>query len=239
MSQQTSSWSLGSVAKTGAYIGAGAYLVTHLIPMSGYKNVLDWMHSSVMSLLNVTPNKIAGSPENLTGAAIYVLGWGVFAGLGAVVGALLGGRALDGRAPAESPAESAVSSDPPNREREARPARVLSADEEVAADTTSPAIDKASVGTESSASPTSSQLVKEAEPLSTPLAEALGAGAVGGAAAGLAAHYLAGGKLTFPIFIVVYVLMLSQLKGSGKLTGLVSFVIVGSLVLAIMKYLAG
>lgn len=114
-------------------------------------------------------------------------------------------------------------------------------EEEVVAESTSTAVDKPSVSTEPSASMTSPQPqpAKEAAPVSTPLVEALGAGAMGGAAAGLAAHYFAGGKLTFPIFIVVYVLMLSQLRGSGKLTGLVSFVIVGSLVLAIMKNLGG
>ncbi|MBI3796457.1 MAG: hypothetical protein HY268_05735 [Deltaproteobacteria bacterium] len=89
---QHSSPRLARAAKTGAYIGAAAYLVTHIIPLIGYKNVLDWMHLSVMAALNITPNKIAGSPENIMGAAIYVLGWGVFAALGAAVGALVGSR---------------------------------------------------------------------------------------------------------------------------------------------------
>jgi hypothetical protein len=238
MSQQTSSRSSGNAAKTGAYIGAAVYLVTHLIPMSGYKHVLDWMHSSVMSLLNVTPNKIAGSAENLTGAAIYVLGWGVFAALGAAVGAVFGGQPVEGSERAHS-AESA-STNLPRPERDARTASALNADDKVRADAPSSAVKEPAIETEPTTSTTVPQPAKEPEtPSSTPLGEALGAGAAGGAAAGLAAHYFAGGKLTFPIFIVVYVLMLSQLKGSGKVTGLVSFVIVGSLVLAIMKHLAG
>ena len=113
MSQQSSS--LSNAAKTGAYVGAAAYLITHLIPMSGYKHVLDWMHSSVMSVLNVTPNKIAGSPANITGAAIYVLGWGVFAALGAAVGALVvGSRAPASRTAFGPPAEPAKSMKLPN-----------------------------------------------------------------------------------------------------------------------------
>lgn len=240
MSQQTRSRSSANAAKTGAYIGAGAYLAAHLIPMSGYKHVLDWMHSSVMSLLNLTGNKIAGSPENLMGAAIYVLGWGVFAALGAAVGAVLGGRPVEGAEPAAQSAEFAAPNKLPSPERDARTAGALNADDQVVADATSSAVDAPSVEAGPATSTTAPQPAKEAETSSsTPLGEALGAGAAGGAAAGLAAHYFAGGKLTFPIFIVVYVLVLSQLKGSGKLTGLISFVIVGSLVLAIMKSLAG
>lgn len=45
------------------------------------------------------------------------------------------------------------------------------------------------------------------------LGEAAGAGAFGGAVAGLASHYFAGGKMTFPIFIIAYILILSGLKG--------------------------
>ncbi len=232
MSQQTSSQSSGNAAKTGAYIGAAAYLVTHFIPMSGYKHVLDWMHSSVMSLLNITPNKIAGSPENLTGVAIYALGWGVFAALGMAVGALVGGR---------TPADPTESANLPNLESETKSARVSSADDVVVAANTSPDDNAESVVTADAESSTSSEPEEEAAhaPASTPVGEALGAGAVGGAAAALAAHYFAGGKLTFPIFIVVYILMFSRLKGSGKFVGLVSFVIVGGLVLAIMKNFVG
>ncbi|MCJ7448724.1 MAG: hypothetical protein MUO72_13640 [Bacteroidales bacterium] len=69
------------------------------------------------------------------------------------------------------------------------------------------------------------------------LVEAAGAGAFGGAAAGLAAHYLAGGKMIFPIFIVAYILILSGLKGWGKLVGLIVFTAVAALVVVLFQYL--
>ena len=72
---------------------------------------------------------------------------------------------------------------------------------------------------------------------SSTLGEAAGAGAVGGAAAGLAAHYLAGGRLTFPIFIIAYILILSGLKGWGKLVGIIVFTAIAALVVVIFEYL--
>jgi len=66
------------------------------------------------------------------------------------------------------------------------------------------------------------------------LSEAAGAGLFGGAAAGLAAHHLAGGKMTFPIFIVAYVLILSGLQGWGKLVGIVVFTVVAALVVVLL-----
>ena len=71
----------------------------------------------------------------------------------------------------------------------------------------------------------------------SPLGEAAGAGAFGGALAGLASHYLAGGKMTFPIFIVAYILILSGLKGWGKLVGLIVFTAVAALVVVVFQHL--
>jgi uncharacterized membrane protein len=71
----------------------------------------------------------------------------------------------------------------------------------------------------------------------TPIGEAVGAGAFGGAVAGFAAHYLAGGKMTFPIFIVAYILILSGLKGWGKLVGLIVFTAVASLVVVVFQHM--
>jgi len=70
----------------------------------------------------------------------------------------------------------------------------------------------------------------------TPLGEAVGAGAFGGAIAGLVAHYLAGGKMTFPIFIIASILILSGLKGWGKLVGLIVFTAVAALVVAVFRH---
>jgi len=67
------------------------------------------------------------------------------------------------------------------------------------------------------------------------LGEAAGVSAIGGAAAGLAAHYLAGGKMTFPIFIVAYILILSGLKGLGKLVGIIVFTAVAALVVVVFQ----
>jgi hypothetical protein len=64
----------------------------------------------------------------------------------------------------------------------------------------------------------------------------VGAGAFGGAIAGLAAHYLAGGKMTFPIFIVAYILILSGLKGWGKLVGLIVFTAVAALIVVLFQH---
>lgn len=74
-------------------------------------------------------------------------------------------------------------------------------------------------------------------PTTTPLAEAAGTGAFGGAAAGAAAHFLAGGKLTLPIFLVAYILLLANLRGWGKLVGLVVFTAVAALVVAVLSHL--
>lgn len=70
-----------------------------------------------------------------------------------------------------------------------------------------------------------------------PIGEAVGVGAFGGAAAGFAAHHLAGGTMTFPIFIVAYILILSGLKGWGKLVGLIVFTAVASFVAALLQHL--
>jgi hypothetical protein len=64
----------------------------------------------------------------------------------------------------------------------------------------------------------------------------VGAGAFGGAIAGLAAHYLAGGKMTFSIFIVAYILILSGLKGWGKLVGLIVFTAVAALIVVLFQH---
>jgi uncharacterized membrane protein len=67
------------------------------------------------------------------------------------------------------------------------------------------------------------------------LGEAVVAGGGGGAIAGLAAHFLGGGQMTFPIFIIAYIFLLSGLKGWGKLVGLVVFTAVASLVVVIHR----
>jgi hypothetical protein len=72
---------------------------------------------------------------------------------------------------------------------------------------------------------------------STRIGEAVGAGAFGGAVVGFAAHYLSGGKMTFPIFIIAYILILSGLKGWGKLIGLVVFSAVASLLMVVFENL--
>ena len=69
------------------------------------------------------------------------------------------------------------------------------------------------------------------------LGESAGTGAIGGAVAGLASHYFAGGKMTFPIFIIAYILVLIGLKGWGKLVGLIIFTAVAALVVVIFRHL--
>lgn len=71
----------------------------------------------------------------------------------------------------------------------------------------------------------------------TSLGEAAGVGAFGGAVAGLAVHCLAGGKMTFPIFIIAYILILSGLKGWGKVVGLIVFTAVAALVVGVFQHL--
>lgn len=77
----------------------------------------------------------------------------------------------------------------------------------------------------------------KAEQKPTSLGEAVGTGAFGGAVAGLASHHFAGGKMTFPIFIVAYILILSGLEGWGKLVGLIVFTAVAALVVVVFKHL--
>ena len=68
------------------------------------------------------------------------------------------------------------------------------------------------------------------------IGDAVGIGAFGGAVAGLAAHYFAAGKMTFLIFIVAYILILSQLKGKGKLIGLIVFTIIAAIVVVVFQH---
>jgi hypothetical protein len=73
-----------------------------------------------------------------------------------------------------------------------------------------------------------------AEKESTPLGDAVKAGFFVGGVAGLASHYLADGKLTFPIFIVAYILIISGIKGGwGKLVGFIVAAVVSALVAAL------
>lgn len=72
---------------------------------------------------------------------------------------------------------------------------------------------------------------------STPLVEAIGVGVTAGMIAGVAAHFLGGGKLTFPIFIGVYFFFMLGLKGWGKLTALATLAITGGAVAALLQYL--
>ena len=88
---------------------------------------------------------------------------------------------------------------------------------------------------EETGEPVPAQTTTQQPGKANPIQEAIGTGAFGGAAAGLAAHYLAGGRMTFPIFIVAYILILSGLKGWGKFVGLVVFTAVASLVVALFQ----
>lgn len=78
---------------------------------------------------------------------------------------------------------------------------------------------------------------QQSEQKPTSLGEAAGAGAFGGAVAGLASHYFAGGKMTFPIFIIAYILILSGLKSWGKLVGVIVFTAVVALVVVVFQHL--
>ncbi len=69
------------------------------------------------------------------------------------------------------------------------------------------------------------------------IGEAAAAGAFGGLAAGLASYYLAGGQMTFPIFMIAYILILAGLKGWGKLIGLIVFTAVAALVVVVLQFL--
>jgi hypothetical protein len=68
------------------------------------------------------------------------------------------------------------------------------------------------------------------------LVEALSAGAFAGAGAGFAAHYFAGGTLTFPIWIAAYVLVIANVK--NKTVATVVFVAVAALVSVVLGELA-
>jgi uncharacterized membrane protein len=85
--------------------------------------------------------------------------------------------------------------------------------------------------------PTGQQSGGSQEGKPTPFGEAAGTGAFAGGLAGLASHYLAGGKMTFPIFIVAYVLVLANLKGWGRLVGLVVFTAVAALAVVVLQHL--
>jgi len=76
---------------------------------------------------------------------------------------------------------------------------------------------------------------KETKQENTSLGESISLSAFGGALAGLAAHYLAGGKLTLPIFLVAYIMILSGLKGAGRIIGLIVFTVVASFVVALFR----
>ena len=65
------------------------------------------------------------------------------------------------------------------------------------------------------------------------IGQAISTGAAGGAFVAVLGHYLAGGKITFPIFLAIFVLSLSSLKGWGRLVGLIAFAISAAMVLAI------
>ncbi len=71
------------------------------------------------------------------------------------------------------------------------------------------------------------------------LGQALSTGAAGGAFAAVLGHYFAGGKVTFPIFLVIFVLSLSTLKGWGRLVGLLAFAGSAVVVLGIFSKLKG
>lgn len=66
--------------------------------------------------------------------------------------------------------------------------------------------------------------------------ESLGSGALAGAAAGAAAHYFAGGKLTFPIWIAAYVLVIANAK--HKLLATIVFVPIAALVSVLLSSFA-
>ncbi len=74
-------------------------------------------------------------------------------------------------------------------------------------------------------------ITSETQP-QNPIVEALSAGALAGVGAGLAAHYLAGGKLTFGIWIVAYILVITNVK--NKTVATIVFVICAALVSTIL-----
>jgi hypothetical protein len=74
------------------------------------------------------------------------------------------------------------------------------------------------------------------QPGQNPLLESIGAGAFAGLGAGLAAHYFAAGKLTFPIWIAAYVLVISNVK--NKLVATIVFVPIAALMTVVLRSLA-
>ncbi len=68
-----------------------------------------------------------------------------------------------------------------------------------------------------------------------PIAVALGEGALAGLAAGIVSHGLAGGNLTYAIWMVTYVLLLSHLK-KYRIVATVAFAISASFVLAAIDF---
>jgi hypothetical protein len=58
-----------------------------------------------------------------------------------------------------------------------------------------------------------------------PLVKGFGVGFPAGLFAGLVAHYFAGGKLTFGIYLIVGGLSLASLKGIARVIGLIAFVL--------------
>jgi hypothetical protein len=69
------------------------------------------------------------------------------------------------------------------------------------------------------------------------LGGAVSAGAFVGAVAGLASHCFAGNKMTFPIFLIAYILIFSGFKGLAKLVGLIVLTVVAALIVAVFQYL--
>ena len=85
---------------------------------------------------------------------------------------------------------------------------------------------------------TSEEKVESGQQLSNKdaILESLGSGAFAGAAAGAAAHYFAGGKLTFPIWIAAYVLVIANAK--HKLLATIVFVPIAALVSVLLSHFA-
>ncbi len=64
------------------------------------------------------------------------------------------------------------------------------------------------------------------------LAEAAGSGFFAGLVGGVAANYLGGGKMTFPVYLVVSLLILSGVKTWwGKTISLILFVVVATVIM--------
>jgi hypothetical protein len=76
------------------------------------------------------------------------------------------------------------------------------------------------------------------EASTNPWLDAIGAGALAGAFAGAVAHTYTGGQLTFPLFMVVTLVLLGNLKGWTKVVGLFVFAFVAALTTAVFRLLA-